>query len=158
MAAVGGVDLEAQQHQQHQQHEEEESSSSSTGFSSPQLQRSVSTVIWNEPQPTAMATTSFRDLVCSFFCSDCISFCQLPSFIVPERCKRIDLKLTTVFQLFVSLDPSPFYDRDIDGQAEEFIVDCAREDELATSFCISIHIEQTEGLTKSRLELPEFEG
>jgi hypothetical protein len=40
---------------------------------------------------------------------------------------RINLKLRELSQLFNSLDRSPFLDRDLDHDAEEFIVSWARE-------------------------------
>jgi hypothetical protein len=44
-----------------------------------------------------------------------------------KRTARIELRLREVAQLFNSLDPSPFNDRDLDADAEEFIVNWARE-------------------------------
>lgn len=41
--------------------------------------------------------------------------------------QHIDLRLNDINQLFHSLDPSPFREKDLDAQAEEFIVDWARE-------------------------------
>ncbi len=40
---------------------------------------------------------------------------------------RIEVRLRDLAQLFNSLDPSPFIDRDLDADAEEFIVGWARE-------------------------------
>lgn len=40
---------------------------------------------------------------------------------------RIEVRLRDLAQLFNSLDPSPFIDRDLDADAEEFIVSWARE-------------------------------
>jgi hypothetical protein len=39
----------------------------------------------------------------------------------------IKLRLRELPQLFNSLDPSPFHDRDLDADAEEFILSWARE-------------------------------
>ncbi len=39
----------------------------------------------------------------------------------------IEVRLKTVEQLFNSLDPSPFHERDLDDEAERYIVGCARE-------------------------------
>lgn len=41
---------------------------------------------------------------------------------LPEYRNRIELRLRHVNQLFNSLDPSPFYEQDLDSDAEEFIV------------------------------------
>lgn len=40
---------------------------------------------------------------------------------------RIELRLRELAQLFNMMDPSPFYDRDLDAAAEEFIVSWAGE-------------------------------
>lgn len=44
-----------------------------------------------------------------------------------RRSGTIDLHLREVAQLFDSLDPCPFYERDLDVEAEEYIVASARE-------------------------------
>jgi hypothetical protein len=50
----------------------------------------------------------------------------------------IRLELREVSQLFNSMDPSPFIERDLDGDAEEFIVGWARE--LPTNVPITLRI------------------
>ncbi len=45
----------------------------------------------------------------------------------PAQPNVISLRLRELSQLFNSMDPSPFLDRDLDGDAEEFIVGWARE-------------------------------
>ena len=40
---------------------------------------------------------------------------------------RIEVHVLDLSQLFHSLDPSPFHDRSLDSEAEEFIVSSARE-------------------------------
>src|SRR3954470_3804167 len=40
---------------------------------------------------------------------------------------RVELRLRELVQLFNMMDPSPFYERDLDAAAEEFIVGWARE-------------------------------
>lgn len=52
----------------------------------------------------------------------------------------IRLKLRELNQLFNSMDPSPFIDRDLDHDAEEFIVSSAREVHGARSFELVIHL------------------
>jgi len=53
---------------------------------------------------------------------------------------RISLKLRDLAQLFNSLDPSPFIDRDLDQDAEEFIVSWAREFPSAHSYELVVHL------------------
>ena len=52
----------------------------------------------------------------------------------------IEIKLNSVMQLFNSLDPSPFHEKDLDDDAEEYIVSTAREFSLSTPLHLSIHL------------------
>lgn len=45
----------------------------------------------------------------------------------PAGTRVIEVRVNETRQLFNSMDPSPFYDRDLDPDAEEFIVGTARE-------------------------------
>lgn len=56
---------------------------------------------------------------------------------------RISLKLRELSQLFNSMDPSPFIDRDLDHDAEEFIVSSAREAHGSRSFELVVHLGTT---------------
>lgn len=53
---------------------------------------------------------------------------------------RISLRLRELSQLFNSMDPSPFIDRDLDQDAEEFIVSSAREAQGARTLELAIHL------------------
>lgn len=53
---------------------------------------------------------------------------------------RIDLKLRDLAQLFNSMDPSPFIERDLDHDAEEFIVSSARELNAKGGFELVLHL------------------
>ncbi len=52
----------------------------------------------------------------------------------------IEMKLNTLAQLFNSLDPSPFLEKDLDDDAEAYIVDTAREFPPKTSLRLAIHL------------------
>jgi hypothetical protein len=54
--------------------------------------------------------------------------------------RLIYLRLNDVNQLFQSLDPSPFREKDLDVQAEEFIVEWARELPRAVPLALTIHL------------------
>ena len=54
----------------------------------------------------------------------------------------IDVRVRELYQLFNSLDPSPFYERALDGDAEEFIVGAAREFPPRSKLKIVVHIAQ----------------
>ena len=56
---------------------------------------------------------------------------------------RISLKIRELNQLFNSMDPSPFLDRDLDDDAEEFIVSTASELDGAHAFELVVHLGTT---------------
>src|SRR6478736_5435217 len=53
---------------------------------------------------------------------------------------RIEVRLRELAQLFNLMDPSPFYDRDLDAAAEEFIVSWARELPREGELELAIHL------------------
>jgi hypothetical protein len=54
----------------------------------------------------------------------------------------ISLKLREMSQLFNSMDPSPFVEKDLDDDAEEFIVSWAQEFPAGTPIRLRIYLEQ----------------
>jgi hypothetical protein len=54
----------------------------------------------------------------------------------------ISLNLRDISQLFNSMDPSPFIEKDLDDDAEEFIVSWAQEFSLDAPVRLSIYLEQ----------------
>ena len=56
---------------------------------------------------------------------------------------RIELRLRDLAQLFNMMDPSPFYDRDLDAAAEEFIVSWAHELSREGELELVIHLATT---------------
>ena len=56
----------------------------------------------------------------------------------------IQVRVTQLRQLFNSLDPSPFHEKDLDSDAEEFIVSTAREHGPDRPVRIVIHLPQEE--------------
>ena len=57
-----------------------------------------------------------------------------------SKTRRIELNLRDVNQLFNTMDPSPFNERDLDHDAEEFIVSWARELPLADPLVLVVHL------------------
>ncbi|MEX0774979.1 MAG: hypothetical protein WD042_04605 [Phycisphaeraceae bacterium] len=55
---------------------------------------------------------------------------------------RIGLKLREVNQLFNSLDPAPFHEKDLDDDAEDFIVSWAKEFPLRQPLLLVLHLAQ----------------
>jgi hypothetical protein len=56
----------------------------------------------------------------------------------------IDLKLKHINQLFDSLDPSPFLERDLDHNAVEYIVSATMEHPLRTPLLLRINVAEAE--------------
>lgn len=54
--------------------------------------------------------------------------------------RRIELRLRELNQLFDSLDPAPFHEKDLDRDAEEFIVSWAREYRPETPLVFRLHL------------------
>ena len=55
----------------------------------------------------------------------------------------IEVKVQNLQQIFNSIDPSPFHERDLDPEAEEFIVSWAQEHNLKKPFKLVVHLGQT---------------
>jgi hypothetical protein len=53
---------------------------------------------------------------------------------------KIEISLNRIAQLFNSLDPSPFHERDLDQDAEEYIVESAEEIGLQRPLALVIHL------------------
>ena len=67
----------------------------------------------------------------------------------------IELRVDNVSQLFHTLDPFPFRERDLDREAEEFIVWWAGELAADRKIRIMVHLPETEAQTKAARELSE---
>ena len=57
-----------------------------------------------------------------------------------ERAATIEIRLSQPQQLFNSLDPSPFHERDLDQDAEAYIVDSADEYPLKSPLMLVIYL------------------
>ena len=69
--------------------------------------------------------------------------------------EAIELRVDRIAQLFHSLDPFPFRERDLDREAEEYIVSWARELTADQPINIVVHIPDSEAQTKAARELGE---
>ena len=61
----------------------------------------------------------------------------------------IEIKIQSVQQLFNSMDPSPFHERDLDDDAAEFIISWAQEHPKTADMKLVVHLQQ-----KSDVENP----
>lgn len=69
----------------------------------------------------------------------------------PRPSGLIELRLNNVGQLFNTMDPSPFHERDLDHDAEEFILSWAREHEKDSELRIKVVLRQPEDAEAARL-------
>ena len=69
----------------------------------------------------------------------------------PRPSGLIELRLNNVGQLFNTMDPSPFHERDLDHDAEEFILSWAREHEKDSELRIRVVLRQPEDAEAARL-------
>jgi hypothetical protein len=67
----------------------------------------------------------------------------------------IEVRVEDIAQLFHTLDPFPFRERDLDKEAEEFIVGWARELAANQPIKIVVHFPQTKAQSKAARELGE---
>jgi hypothetical protein len=67
-----------------------------------------------------------------------------PALDLPPGCALIEVHVTDLKQLFHSLDPTPFRERDLDPKAEEFIAGWARELSAEVPLALLVHVDQEE--------------
>ncbi len=60
----------------------------------------------------------------------------------PPGCALIEVHVAELQQIFNSLDPTPFRQRDVDPKAEEFIADWARELHADVPLGLLIHVDR----------------
>src|SRR5665647_3525025 len=70
----------------------------------------------------------------------------------------IELRVDNLAQLFHTLDPFPFRERDLDREAEEFIVGWARELSRDEAIRIVVHFPDNDVQTKAAQSLSEAFG
>jgi hypothetical protein len=60
----------------------------------------------------------------------------------PQHAGVIEVRVRDLIQLFDSMDPSPFHEKDLDGDAEEYIVSSANELPGRVPFTLVVHVER----------------
>jgi hypothetical protein len=65
---------------------------------------------------------------------------------IPPDSGHIEVYIRDLGQLFNSLDPSPFHEKDLDSTAEEYIVSNANELPRNAPIAITVYLEKTAGL------------
>ena len=72
-----------------------------------------------------------------------------------DPASRIELNLQKMQQLFNSMDPSPFHERDLDEDAEEFIVSWAQEHPIHLPLKLVVHLHEPYDPEKARQLITE---
>ena len=68
---------------------------------------------------------------------------------------RIEISLSRLGRLFNSLDPSPFHERDLDHDAEEYVIGSAEEIAWQRPLCLVIHLPADQLPGTGRTDLGE---
>jgi hypothetical protein len=64
------------------------------------------------------------------------------NYDLPANCQLIEVHVADLKQMFHSLDPTPFRERDLDPRAEEFIAGWARELDSDAPIALIVHVDQ----------------
>jgi hypothetical protein len=67
---------------------------------------------------------------------------------IPAKCEVIELHVAELKQLFNAIDPSPFREKDLDPNAEEFIVSWAREVSGESQLALLVYLDRPAGLSE----------
>jgi hypothetical protein len=70
---------------------------------------------------------------------------------VTPNCGIVKVRLRELNQLFDALDPSPFREKDLDGNAEEYIVESVKELPAKAPCALLIHLDQPTSLSDQRM-------
>jgi hypothetical protein len=82
-------------------------------------------------------------------------FARQNARMIRDAENTIEIRVNEIAQLFHTLDPFPFREKDLDREAEEYIVGWARELPTSRPFRIIVHIPQDEAQIKAAGELRE---
>jgi len=74
---------------------------------------------------------------------------------LPANCELIEVRVSELKQLFNAIDPSPFRERDLDPDAEEFITGWAKEAPAGVTFGLAVYLDRPAGLANEPAELRE---
>ena len=67
----------------------------------------------------------------------------------------IEIKVSSLMQIFNSFDPAPFYEKELDRDAEQYIVDTVNDFPKKTEFIIVIHVPKECGETSECRAIPD---
>src|SRR5262245_60822387 len=72
---------------------------------------------------------------------------------LPANCELIEVHVAELKQLFNAIDPSPFRERDLDPNAEAFIVDWASEVSPSAALGLAVYLDRSAGLPDESAQL-----
>ena len=61
---------------------------------------------------------------------------------IPANCQVMEIRVADLMQLFNTVDPTPFRQRDLDPNVEEFIVEWSREIPHDRAVALLVHLDQ----------------
>jgi len=67
----------------------------------------------------------------------------------------IEIKLSSVMQLFNSFDPAPFHEKELDSAAEQYIVDTFKDFPQKTRFKMNIFLPSDIATTDQAMKIPQ---
>jgi hypothetical protein len=70
---------------------------------------------------------------------------QFAGDLIPSDCKPIEVRVSELMQLFNAMDGSPFRERDLDPDAEAFIVRWAREAPRGSKLALLVTLDRAPG-------------
>ena len=74
---------------------------------------------------------------------------------IPPACEVIEVRVAELRQLFNAIDPSPFFERDLDPRAEEFILEWSKDFPRDAPLALTVHLERAAGPADEALALQE---
>jgi hypothetical protein len=74
---------------------------------------------------------------------------------IPQGYKTIEVRVSALRRLFHSIDPSPFHERDLDPQAEEFVVEWAKDLPRDAPLALVVHLDRCPGHENEAILLRE---
>jgi hypothetical protein len=74
---------------------------------------------------------------------------------IPANCELIEIHVGELTQLFNSIDPSPFREKDLDPEAEEYIVGWAKDSHRDAPFALRVYVDKPMNRAEAEATLRE---
>jgi hypothetical protein len=76
----------------------------------------------------------------------------------PDAPGRMEISLTSIHQLFNSLDPAPFYEKDLDTDAEHYLASWAKELPKDAPLTLTLHLREPLPADRSHASIAQAIG